>query len=123
MAAYGTEYGSVGQFFNVSDRYLGLKFVIKGKFHYGWARFSVIVGGGKITAALTGYAYETIPNKPIVAGRTKSRVVPDSSNSGDAGLIIPDPTRKTLGMLARGAQSIPIRRREGMAVAKYSPQG
>src|ERR1022692_891875 len=71
MAASGTEYGSVGQWFNVSDRYLGLKFVIKGKLHYGWARLSVIAGSGSITAVLTGYAYETIPNKPISAGKTK----------------------------------------------------
>jgi hypothetical protein len=35
MAASGTEYGSGGKWFNVSDRYLGLKFVIKGKVHFG----------------------------------------------------------------------------------------
>jgi hypothetical protein len=40
MAASGTEYGYAGDWFNVSDRYLGLKFAIKGKIHYGWARLS-----------------------------------------------------------------------------------
>ena len=48
-----------------------LKFKIKGKIHYGWARLSVDNFVNDITATLTGYAYETIPNKPIIAGRTK----------------------------------------------------
>ncbi len=49
--------------------YLGLKFYIEGKAHYGWARVYVEWGYPPLT--LTGYAYETIPNKPIVAGKTK----------------------------------------------------
>jgi hypothetical protein len=76
-----------GQWVNVANRYLGLKFLIKGKIHYGWARLSVKVQGHAITATLTGYAYETIPNKPIIAGKTKV---------GD------DRARTTLGRLALG---------------------
>jgi hypothetical protein len=57
----------------VRDRYLGLKFVIDGKVHYGWARLSVTLGEqrqlGDVSATLTGYAYETIPDKPIIAGQ------------------------------------------------------
>jgi len=30
-----------------------------------------VMGGARIRATLTGYAYETIPNKPIIAGKTK----------------------------------------------------
>jgi hypothetical protein len=52
---------------------LGLKFVIHGKVHYGWARFSVTLGHHRqyddVSGTLTGYAYETIPNKPIIAGQ------------------------------------------------------
>jgi hypothetical protein len=59
----------------VSDRYLGLKFVVDGKVHYGWARLSVTLGHhrqrGDVSGTLTGYAYETVPNKPIIAGQTK----------------------------------------------------
>ncbi len=63
----------MGDWNNVKDRYLGLKFKIqgKGKIHYGWARLNVRDHGHYITATLTGYAYETIPNKPIIAGKTK----------------------------------------------------
>jgi len=60
-----------GPWVNVTDRYLGLRFQIKGETHYGWARMNVRVHGANISATLTGYAYETIPNKPIIAGKTK----------------------------------------------------
>ena len=57
----------------VSDRYLGLKFLVDGEVHYGWARLSVALGHrrqvGDVGGTLTGYAYETVPDKPIVAGQ------------------------------------------------------
>jgi hypothetical protein len=60
----------------VENRYLGLKFVVDGEVHYGWARLSVTVGHhpqfDDVSATLTGYAYETVPNKAIVAGDTGS---------------------------------------------------
>jgi hypothetical protein len=80
----------------VKDRYLGLKFMINGKTHYGWARLDVKVDGQYIvgiTATLTGYAYETVPNKPIIAGKTKG---PNVITIQDA----------SLGHLARGASAM-----------------
>ena len=38
--------------------YLGLKFVVNGETHYGWARVTISSG-----VSLRGYAYETTPNK------------------------------------------------------------
>jgi len=55
------------------NRYLGLEFLIEGKVHFGWARLSVSCRGTDVYATLTGYAYETIPNKAIKAGQTKAR--------------------------------------------------
>ena len=90
---------SSGPWFNygngVKHRYLGLKFKIKGRFHFGWARLTVeIPQFYNFTATLTGYAYETIPNKAIIAGQTKgptdTTVAPTS-----------------LGHLAAGASAIP----------------
>ncbi len=62
-----------GPWVNVEGRYLGLKFQIHGTTHYGWARLDVRVSQGPptITPTLTGYAYETVANKPIIAGKTK----------------------------------------------------
>jgi len=74
-----------GPWHNVKNRYLGMKFLIKGKPHFGWARLNAScspkVGG--VTGLLTGYAYETIPNKPIVTGKTKgSDVVVEHATLG-----------------------------------------
>jgi len=61
-----------GNWRNVTNRYLGLKFSLKDGTHYGWARMNVrVIHQRFITGTLTGYAYETIPNKPIIAGKTK----------------------------------------------------
>ena len=111
MAASGTEYGTVGPWLNVDGRYLGLKFFIKGHVHYGWARFNVTAGGGKITATLTGYAYETIPNKPIAAGKTKG---PDDASVEESNANLTMPTREpaSLALLAMGSPGLSIWRRE-----------
>jgi hypothetical protein len=66
---------------------------IDGQFHYGWARLSVKTFSGKITATLIGYAYETIPNKPILTGKTKGP---------DVITFQPGSTPTTLGRLALG---------------------
>jgi hypothetical protein len=75
VMAWGWESGSLshsgGPWLNVTNRYLGFKFVIKGKIHYGWARLNVRWWQGPQKATLTGYAYETIPGKPIITGKTK----------------------------------------------------
>jgi len=84
-----------GPWVNVNNRYLGLKFTIKRAVHYGWARLDVHAQRGYfyLQATLTGYAYETIPNKPIIAGKTHGK---DVITLQDA----------SLGHLARGASAI-----------------
>jgi len=62
-------WGCFGEWFKKNHAYLGLEFFIKGQAHFGWARLKV-VGELDIKAKMTGYAYETIPNKPIRAGQT-----------------------------------------------------
>lgn len=92
---------------NQANRYLGVKFLIKGQTHYGWVRLSVNSASYPMSATITGYAYETIPNKPIVAG-----VAPASSGDVAQAKIQPsgDPS---LGMLAVGAAGLTAwRRRE-----------
>jgi hypothetical protein len=86
-------YKYYGKWTNVTNRYLGLKFKIHGKTHYGWARLTVVDQGFTLTGKLTGYAYETIPNKPIIAGDTKGR---------DKDEVQP----ASLGHLAHGASAV-----------------
>ena len=67
---------TVGPWKDVTDRYLGFRFVIGTGWHYGWARLRVkLDAGGAIEGALTGYAYESVPLKPIIAGKTKGKDV------------------------------------------------
>ncbi|HWY59995.1 MAG TPA: hypothetical protein VNZ03_36365 [Terriglobales bacterium] len=112
MAHYTNGFGShSGRWGNVTNRYLGLKFRIKGKTHYGWARLNVSDHQFGIVAPLTGYAYETIPNKSIIAGKTKGPG--DSSvEQRDATLTMPPLPPASLGILALGAPGRSIWRRE-----------
>jgi len=87
--------------------YLGLQFKINGKTHYGWARVILQTrrspkkhGAYVGDFILTGYAYETVVNKPIITGKTKG---PDV-------ITLQDPS---LGHLARGASAIPAWRGKG----------
>jgi hypothetical protein len=59
-----------GFWHNVNNHYLGFTFAINGQAHFGWARLNVKTQGASVTAQITGYAYETIANKPIGAGQT-----------------------------------------------------
>jgi hypothetical protein len=87
--------------------YLGVNFLDKrGKVHYGWVRVELLEGGPTIV----GYAYETIPNKPITTGVTHGPV-------GGAQLTEPEMTApqnrvpSSLGMLALGAPGLAAWRR------------
>jgi hypothetical protein len=94
-----------GNWYDVNNRYLGLKFQIKGETHYGWARLSVQLNEGFIVT-LTGYAYETVPNKPITAGATKDSDEDDQPAPASLKMHTGEPA--TLGMLALGAPALVI---------------
>jgi hypothetical protein len=105
----------------VKNRYLGLKFVIDGEVHYGWARLSVTLGRHRqsddVVGTLTGYAYETVPDKAIIAGRTTGPdVITAQPETGKitlpAPLVAPAPAPATLGLLATGAPALDLWRRE-----------
>jgi hypothetical protein len=85
-----------GPWNNVKNHYLGLKFKIDGKVHFGWARLNVdcvtTFSNHQVNGLLIGYAYETIPNKPIVTGKKRG---PDEAPLQPS----------TLGRLARGASA------------------
>lgn len=117
MATWGSASGQQyygGPWKNALHRYVGLKFVIQGKIHYGWARLNV-TAANNIRATLTGYAYETIPNKAIVAGQTKGP--DDDHQTADASLKVHTREPAMLGMLALGAPGLSIWRREDSVAA------
>jgi hypothetical protein len=97
-----------GPWKDAHNRYLGLKFSINGETHYGWARLTVTAKRG-IFATLTGYAYETVPNKTIMAGL---RSGPLANTIAPEEMLAPANQPATLGMLVRGADSLAVWRRD-----------
>jgi len=89
----------------IKNRSIGFKLKIGNETHYGWARLNVsTTKGAHIKATLTGYAYETVADKPLRAG------IPGTL--GEAKLDQPNfektPSPATLGVLARGATPIHV---------------
>jgi hypothetical protein len=125
-ANFGTmaraRFGSSGTFFSsyywasVTNRYLGFSFVFNHQRHFGWARLSVKISRktAKITATLTGYAYETIPDRKMIAGKTHS--ADDVEQPAPASLKSLTQQPGSLGALAMGAPGLSIWRREESAL-------
>jgi hypothetical protein len=82
--------------------FLGLKFVVNGETHYGWARISQTGG-----PSIRGYAYETVPNQPILTGATTGPA--DAAVSHPPVLPVPQPA--SLSLLANGVAGLMIWRR------------
>ena len=99
-----------GPWANKRGYYLGVQFLIAKETHYGWVRLSVgeLCSGGQ--AVMTGYAYETVSNKPIIAGKASGFAVADAGRHD----LLPAPVQQpaSLGMLALGADGMNIWRRE-----------
>jgi hypothetical protein len=91
-----------GPWGNQTDRYLGVKFTIKGEIHYGWVRLTVSRGEG----TMTGYAYETVPGAPIFAGRIFGSEGPGAGTGAENLPATPVPSPATLGRLAQGARGL-----------------
>ena len=83
--------------------FLGLKFVVNGLTHYGWAHVTVI---NVTSTVLDGYAYETVPNQAIDTGKTSGPVTQASFTP------LPVPQPATLGMLAQGSRGLSIWRKD-----------
>jgi len=106
----------IGPFANggkgVRDRYIGVKFNIGPEPHYGWLRVSVNIKNPQshgYSAIITGYAYETEPNKAIIAG---AKTGTDEKAALSPTQIDPISPAPSLGMLARGADGLTLWRRE-----------
>jgi hypothetical protein len=86
-----------GSWRKVEYAYVGLKFSIDGQIHYGWARIKFPYASGIKYPNIYGYAYESTPNQPIVAGQTSSSAPLASAN-----------VSASLGFLAAGASGLGV---------------
>lgn len=117
---YGTGHYSTGYWRDVNNGYLGLAFKIDGQIHLGWARLDVKTIGPHLTRILTlitGYAYETQPNTPIIAGDTGANVDADKESQIEPVNEAPELQEAhpavSLGALSLGAPGLSIWRRPG----------
>lgn len=96
---------------NHPNRFLGVKFTIDGKTHYGWIRITVKSSLTHpftlMSATITEYGYETIADKSLGAGLAST----DSANLQAPTMTEPS-LRASLGMLALGAEGLSLWRRE-----------
>jgi len=60
--------GTIGTWFNATDKYIGIKFDISGVWHYGWIRCNVNAAATQLI--IKDYAYEQTPGKEINTGAT-----------------------------------------------------
>ena len=99
---------------NPNDRYLGVRFLIDGAFHYGWIRLPITtttqLHGPVMSAEITQYSYETVANQSINADKRRNRELRFRPRS------IGDQRGPALGMLALGAEGLPLWRREETSV-------
>lgn len=102
-----------GPWANATNRYLGFKFLINGEVHYGWARLTV-PNYLRNPAIVTGYAYETEPNTKIIEGEISGT----SKNIAPSDLLASAQPYATLGMLAHGADTLAIWRRDNETLAQ-----
>lgn len=96
------------------NRYIGVRFQISGETHYGWIRLTVTTDPNRhhpsMSAEISAYAYETVPNKPIKAGTATTAAV-DVQGAKNVQHVGP-----SLGMLAGSADALPMWRREETSV-------
>jgi hypothetical protein len=90
--------GAWGKGRRATGPYMGFRFVINGEIHYGWARINVQTTFLHYKATLTGYAYETVANRPLLTGFTHGSFDEASEPSEE----MQAPARGSLGQLALG---------------------
>jgi len=110
IMANWTNYGLYyyGSWVRARNTYLGVRFLIGGEAHYGWARLNVSYSGpGRdIVALLTGYAYQTHANTPILAGDRGEGSAGSKATGDVVEPTLPEKRLATLGALALGAWAI-----------------
>ncbi len=113
------------------NRFVGVRFKINGKTHYGWVRLTVTVkhkGSGKgptgsFSATITEYGYESVANKACDAGLSGPSIPSDDQTMAVSEQGRVRKTGPALGALALGAEAMPLWRREEAIPSQYCRGG
>ncbi len=93
-----------GNWITATDGFLGLKLVSGSQSYYCWVRLNVavVLGNGNPTTAsftIKDYAYNTIPNQPILAGQTIATGIIENSFASSINLYPnPAPNQLTIAL-------------------------
>ena len=68
-----------GPWKNINGKYLALKTQVGSNFYYGWVKLGVGVGNYSVSITIMEYAYNSIPNQPILAGQTIATGINENS--------------------------------------------
>jgi len=83
---------SGGSWTSTSDHYLGLQITVGNSTYYGWARLSVFVTGiPPVYFILKDYAYNSIPNQPILAGQGQPNFGTTENSFASTIYLFPNP--------------------------------
>jgi hypothetical protein len=98
------DYRHRGPWGQTTNRYLGVQFRIQGEVHYGWVRVDTAATGEGWFGAISGFAYESVANTPILTGQKSGTAKrKNHPKPGSAPVNAPVPTQGSLGALAIGA--------------------
>ncbi len=84
-----------GEWNTVVDGYVGLQLINAGQTYYGWVRMDVTVSLSSASMTIKDYAYNSIPNQPILAGQTTATGINENSLASSISLY-PNPAPNQL---------------------------
>ncbi len=86
-----------GPWINVSGNYLPLKIQVGTNFYYGWVKLSVAIGSNTVSITIMEYAYNSLPNQPILAGQSMTTGIIENSFASSINLY-PNPANSHLNI-------------------------
>ena len=87
--------GITGNWQNVSGKFMGLKIKVGPDFYYGWIKLGVSIASYSVSITIMEYAYNSIPNQPILAGQTTVTGITENSFASSIN-IFPNPANNYL---------------------------
>ncbi len=86
----GFKITDTGEWDNVIDGYVGLQLMNGGQTFYGWVRMDADVSADTASMTIKDFAYNAIPNQPILAGQTMTTGIIESTLASSINLF-PNP--------------------------------
>ncbi|MBK9643390.1 MAG: T9SS type A sorting domain-containing protein [Saprospiraceae bacterium] len=92
---------TLGYWTNAKDYYLGLKLIVGTYTYYGWLRMQITVDPLYASGIIKDYAYNSIPNQPILAGQTSVTGITENISASSISLY-PNPATNYLTITLQG---------------------